>query len=106
MNVQPLSVLLQKLSDTNRLQIIRYLDNGACSVSEIVNQTGLSQPLVSHHLRVLRENYIVEAERRGANVFYRVADSRLLDVLGVIEELAGMMPRNRFDNNQISDQSI
>lgn len=90
-NIEPLSKLVQTLSETNRLRILRYIDSGSCSVSEIVEKTGLSQPLVSHHLRVLRENYIVEAERRGSSFFYRITDLRLLDVLGVLGELAMAM---------------
>ena len=40
------------------------------AVSTLVSETGLAQPLVSHHLRVLKEAGIVRAERRGAFVFY------------------------------------
>ncbi|MCL6106905.1 MAG: ArsR family transcriptional regulator [Actinobacteria bacterium] len=40
------------------------------SVSAIVEETGLSQPLVSHHLRVLREAGLARAEIRGAFNYY------------------------------------
>jgi DNA-binding transcriptional ArsR family regulator len=83
-----LQLLFQTLGDANRLRILRLIGAAERSVNEIVAATGLSQPLVSHHLRVLREQQILETRRQGPFVLYAVKDPRLLDALGVFLQLA------------------
>lgn len=68
--VDLVSRLLRTMADPNRLRIIKVLTMDCESVSNIVRATGLSQPLVSHHLKVLREHGLVRSERRGAFTFY------------------------------------
>lgn len=68
--VETIADIFKTLSDTNRLRIIRVLTMDCQSVSAIVEETGLSQPLVSHHLRVLREAGLARAEGRGAFTYY------------------------------------
>ncbi len=82
-----LQIVFQTLGEANRLRIIRFIDRKECSVSQIVEATQLSQPLVSHHLRALRENQIVEAKRQGPFIYYKLRDVRLLDVLGSLLEI-------------------
>jgi ArsR family transcriptional regulator, cadmium/lead-responsive transcriptional repressor len=72
------------LSDPTRVRILELLDErGELSVGELVERLGQSQPTVSNHLACLRWCGFVERERRHPNVFYRVADQRVLDVLGL-----------------------
>jgi DNA-binding transcriptional ArsR family regulator len=82
-----LQLIFQTLGEANRLRIIKFIDKKECSVSEIVEATGLSQPLVSHHLRILRENQILETKREGPFVYYQVKDIRLLDALGMFLDI-------------------
>jgi DNA-binding transcriptional ArsR family regulator len=82
-----LQFMFQTLGDANRLRIIRFIGSGERSVNEIVSATALSQPLVSHHLRVLREKQVLEPRRQGPFVLYAVKDPRLLDALGVFLQL-------------------
>lgn len=62
--------VFKTLSDSTRLRIVELLNEDCCSVSAIVDATGRSQPLVSHHLRVLRETGLARTERQGARVIY------------------------------------
>jgi DNA-binding transcriptional ArsR family regulator len=82
-----LQILFQTLGDVNRLRIIRIIGNQTRSVSEIVEMTKLSQPLASHHLRVLREQNILKTKREGPFVYYELTDTRILDALGVFSEI-------------------
>jgi DNA-binding transcriptional ArsR family regulator len=82
-----LQILFQTLGDANRLRIINIIGSQRRSVSEIVETTRLSQPLVSHHLRVLREQNILTTTREGPFVYYALNDTRLLDALGLFAEL-------------------
>jgi DNA-binding transcriptional ArsR family regulator len=77
----------QILSDSNRLKIISIIGKRELSVSEIVNEMKLSQPLVSHHLRNLKESGILDTKRNGPLVFYRLSNINLLDVLGLFSEV-------------------
>lgn len=72
-----LAELLQALRDPTRLRILSVLDTACVPVGAIVAATGLRQPAVSHHLRVLRDRGLVRAERRGAYVYYCAASEAL-----------------------------
>ncbi len=61
---------LRTLGDATRLSILQTLTTDCRSVSDIVAQLGLPQPLVSRHLRILRDRGFAHAERRGAFTFY------------------------------------
>ena len=85
---EKLQKLLHTLSDNNRLRIIYYLGTQEVSVGAIVEATDLSQPLVSHHLRTLKKNAIVTTRRKGPFIYYRLSFPELLDVLGILAEMA------------------
>jgi DNA-binding transcriptional ArsR family regulator len=77
----------QTLADTNRLRIIHAIGDNEKSVGEIVNTTGLSQPLVSHHLRVLKENDILTTNRKGPFIYYFIRDLKILYAINLFIEL-------------------
>jgi len=87
-DITKLGFLFQTLADANRLKIIEFIGDKTCSVSEIVAAGGLSQPLVSHHLKILRDNNVLETERQGPFVYHKLKDLRMLDALGVFSEIA------------------
>ena len=58
------------LAEPVRLRLVQAMTLKCKAVSALVEETELPQPLVSHHLRVLKEAGIARAERRGAFVFY------------------------------------
>ncbi len=53
------------LADVNRLRIVRCLAQRPHSVTDLIEQIGLSQPLVSHHLKRLRDAGLIHTERVG-----------------------------------------
>lgn len=83
--------LAKALADENRLRLLLALRDGQQSVSQLVESLGLSQPLVSHHLRELKRALLVEVERRGAFIFYRLSRPEVLDLLRSLSGLAGML---------------
>ena len=62
--------IFKTLADPTRLQLLGAMTLDCKSVSQLVEESRLSQPLVSHHLRVLREARLAAAERRGSFMFY------------------------------------
>lgn len=66
------------MADENRLRIMYSMKGGEVSVSRVIEATKLSQPLVSYHLRTLRDQGLVTSERRGPFVLYRLVDENVL----------------------------
>lgn len=66
----PLAAFFKALSEPARLSIVLALTDECRPVSDVVEITGLPQPSVSHHLRILRDAGLARAERRGSFVFY------------------------------------
>ena len=78
----------RSLSDENRLRILLCVHEAKKSVSGIVEELNLSQPLVSHHLKELRRSLLVKVERRGPFVYYEIADARIVPILAALKDLA------------------
>ena len=74
------------LADPTRVSIVSRLAAGdACCVCDLTDAFGLSQPTVSHHLRVLRDAGLVEAERRGTWAYYRLRPDAIERLRNVFE---------------------
>jgi DNA-binding transcriptional ArsR family regulator len=61
------------LAEPNRYRIVELLREGPLSVNEIVERLGLSQPLVSKHLRVLNEAGLVKVHANAQQRIYQLA---------------------------------
>ena len=79
--LRELTVLLKGLADENRLRLLLALVDEEKTVSRLVEEMELSQPLVSHHLKELRRALLIEMERRGPFVYCRLADPRISTLL-------------------------
>lgn len=75
------------LADTRRLLLIYALRDGPRNVSDLTAHCGFSQPSVSRHLKILRERGLVQAERNGTTMEYRLADMRLIDALDLLRAI-------------------
>ncbi len=80
--------ILKVLGEPNRLGIVFAIGKGSRSVTELINITGLSQTLVSFHLRALREAGIVKTRREGPFIFYSLKDQGLMDILSGLSGMA------------------
>jgi ArsR family transcriptional regulator len=75
------------LGDPARLRILSLLASaagGEVCVCDLVDPIGRSQPTVSHHLRVLSEAGLIEGDKRGRWVWYRVVPARLAELRGTL----------------------
>ncbi len=83
-NLDPDVRLLNALADPTRLAIVRQLaaDTETCAC-DFTSCCDVSQPTVSHHLRVLREAGVVVSERIGQRIYYRLAPGTA-DRLGAV----------------------
>jgi DNA-binding transcriptional ArsR family regulator len=70
--LRALRIVHKALADVNRLRIVQRLAHGEATVSELILQVGLSQPLVSWHLGRLRFAGLVETRRAGRETVSRL----------------------------------
>ncbi len=82
-----LARFLKVLGDPNRLGIALSIGNESRSVTEIVNASGLSQTLVSFHLRIMREADVVRTERKGPFIYYSLSNPVLLEILSGLSRM-------------------
>lgn len=90
---QVLASLLQTLGDPTRLRILTALETACVPVTAIVEATGIRQPTVSHHLRILRDRGLVRGERRGGYVFYCLANDSADGLRAALEVLRPLAAR-------------
>jgi ArsR family transcriptional regulator len=72
------------LADPNRILILYELSQSPRNVTELSTNLKMPQPLVSRHLKVLRERGMVIPNRRGTVIQYSLADDRLIQALDLL----------------------
>ena len=81
--------LLKALADPVRLRLLSLIvagaDGGAC-VCELTGAFDLSQPTISHHLKVLHASGLIERQKRGVWVYYRANRGALAGLAALIGE--------------------
>lgn len=75
------------LADPKRILILYALAEKSRTVTELVDLLGLNQPMISRHLKVLRERGMVSANRIGASIEYRLNDIRLIQALDLLRQV-------------------
>ncbi len=84
-----LSETFRLLGEPNRLMLMSGCLDGPLSVGELTARVGISQSLVSHHLRLLRAARLLRATRQGKRVLYAIPDCHVRDMLtSMIEHMA------------------
>ncbi len=80
-HIEELRSMFHLLGDISRLQIILACMEQPQQVSNLVEILKISQPLVSHHLRLLKDARLLKADKQGRNVFYTLSDEHIRCVL-------------------------
>jgi DNA-binding transcriptional ArsR family regulator len=68
------------LGEASRLKLIQALNGSECSVSDLIDTTGLNQANVSRHLQTLTASGILKRRKRGLHVLYSIADPKIFDL--------------------------
>jgi len=77
---EEMAAALKVIADPARLRLVSLLaasENGEACVCDLTEPLGLSQPTVSHHLKVLADAGLVQREQRGRWAFFRLVPERL-----------------------------
>jgi ArsR family transcriptional regulator len=91
-SADPDVMLLSALADPVRLSIVRQMAaaDGVCAC-DFTECCTVSQPTISHHLKVLREAGLVMSERSGTNIIYRLSPDFARRWSGIGASLAGLV---------------
>ena len=93
--------IFNALSDPVRLEIIEFLRGGERCVCEIIPHVSLIQPLVSRHLKILKDCGLVKDRKEGNRRLYSVTDPRIFEVVdAVTPELVDVL------SNRIMEQIV
>ncbi|OUZ07623.1 transcriptional regulator [Aeromicrobium sp. PE09-221] len=80
-NLAKTAQLLKVLGNESRLRLLLLLSERPMTVGALAETTGMSQPLVSQHLRTLRHTGVVVATRDGKEISYALADAHVSHVI-------------------------
>jgi len=83
--VQDFLSITKALSDENRVRVLMALNNGELCVCQIIELLSLSPSTVSKHMSILKQARLVEGEKSGKWVYYRLANSAPKVALEAIE---------------------
>jgi DNA-binding transcriptional ArsR family regulator len=75
---------LKAMSHPLRLKILCTLGDQEVSVQDIVDRVGTSQSNISQHLAILRDKGILSSRKDANRVYYKVVDSRTLQLIGMM----------------------
>lgn len=88
--------MFRGFADPSRLGILDLLKAGPKCVHEIAGATGLSQPNTSAHLACLEDCGLVEKERDGKFIYYRIAHKEAIALLNQAERILGKVGQHIF----------
>ncbi len=93
------STVFYALSDSIRLEIVTYLRDEEKCVCEIVPHLNLIQPLVSRHLKILKDAGIIKCRKDGTKRMYSIVDLRILNVVDALtSELVDTLTKEIIEN--------
>ena len=79
--------ICKTLTNPKRIEILNVLKNDEKTVTELVNALGASKANVSQHLAVMRHKGILNTRREGVNIFYRVANPKVIEACTLMKEV-------------------
>ncbi len=86
-----ITVIFKALSDENRVQIIRLLQNGERCACELLEEMHLSQPTLSHHMKILCDSGLVSGRKEGKWMHYAISAEGAALAIRCISGLTAVM---------------
>ncbi|MEU7585315.1 metalloregulator ArsR/SmtB family transcription factor [Micromonospora sp. NPDC049230] len=86
-DAERLAGVLKAFADPARLRLLSLIQSapeGEASVSDLTGALNLSQPTVSHHLRILTEAGLLERDKRGVWAYYRLVPAAIAQIADLL----------------------
>ncbi len=78
---------LKAISDPKRLQIVEMLSDGELCASTILESFDITQPTLSHDMKVLIDAGLVNNRRKGKNIYYSIDNDHLNEIISILQTL-------------------
>ncbi len=104
-DAEQLALGFKAIADPGRLQLLNFIaaqPSGEACVCHLMKPLDVKQPTVSHHLKVLYEAGLVDRERRGTWVYYRIVPERL----AALRAALGVAPAEGEDAGHTSTRAV
>lgn len=88
MNTSDVALIARALGDENRLRIVKLLSGGELCACCLLEKLSITQPTLSHNMKILCESGLVEARREGKWCHYSVSVEKLAFFTSCIESLS------------------
>jgi DNA-binding transcriptional ArsR family regulator len=79
--------LCKSLAHPTRLHILDLLKSEIKTVNELAAELGIAQANLSQHLTILRESGLVESNRIGSNVRYKIANPKIVEACNIVKQI-------------------
>ena len=116
MNAIDIALICKALSDSNRLQIVQQLAKGEKCACKLLEEFSITQPTLSHHMRILSECALVDTRKEGKWSHYSLHKetlAKLKDFLGELDcmedseaEDCGEVSSNKLDCEEVSCNDV
>lgn len=93
-NIEKVARCMKALAHPLRLKVIVALKEKELSVQELVEAVGTTQSNVSQHLTIMRDKNILDSRREANQVFYRVGDCKVLDLVALTKSIFCNVPKD------------
>ncbi|WZL75004.1 metalloregulator ArsR/SmtB family transcription factor [Clostridiaceae bacterium 35-E11] len=79
--------MFKAIADENRLKILKILSQGKLCACDILENMDLSQPTVSHHLKILQQAGLITVEKKGRWNYYSIIDEKIEEMQTLLESI-------------------
>lgn len=89
MTQKQIAAMFKALGDENRIQIIELLIGGEKCACNLLNEIKITQPTLSHHMKILCDAGVVECWKEGKWTHYKIAEEGIASMMAYLEKLKG-----------------
>ncbi|MDY3929861.1 MAG: metalloregulator ArsR/SmtB family transcription factor [Clostridia bacterium] len=79
--------IFKAFCDENRIRILEILQTGEKCGCKLLEELNVTQPTLSHHMKILCDSEIVEGHKKGKWTYYKISDEGRNNVLKLLEEI-------------------
>ena len=98
--------ICKALADPKRLLILNELRGGEKTVGDMAASLELPQATISQHLAILRQRTLVYSRRHGVNVFYRIANMKIIRALDLLREVMAEQLEKEQELNEAYKEAL